>query len=125
VGFTNSQWTFGGRVVMILQPHGTLCADQAIVQFRNGQVTTVTAIGSPVYFEERRTDSGRPAQGHADRITYEAEQDTVRLDGHAQLSDGRNETISGSVLVYSIRDETLQAVSPGEKQGVHVTITPQ
>jgi lipopolysaccharide transport protein LptA len=124
VGFTNSQWTFAGRVVIILEPRGSLSADQAILQFRNGELTQVTAIGSPAYFEQRRTDSGRPAHGHADQITYDAKQDTVRLYGHAQLSDGRNVEISAPVFVYNVRDERLQADSPDERRGVHTTITP-
>jgi lipopolysaccharide transport protein LptA len=121
VDFTNSQWTFAGRVVIILEPRGTLWADHAILQFRDGELTRVTAIGSPAYFEQRRTDSRRPAHGHADQITYDPKQDTVRLDGHAQLSDGRDMEISAAVFVYNVRDERLQADSPGESRGVHST----
>jgi lipopolysaccharide transport protein LptA len=119
VGFTNGQWTFTGRVVINLEPGGTLRADQAILQFRDGELTQVTAIGSPAYFEQLRTDSLRPAQGHADRITYDAKQDTVRLDGHAQLSYERNVEVSSPLFVYYVRDERLQADSPGERQGIH------
>ncbi len=121
VDFTNSQWTFAGRVVILLEPRGTLWADQAILQFRDGEITQVTAIGSPAYFEQRRTDSRRPAHGHADRITYDPKQDTVRLDGHAQISDGRDMEISAPVFVYNVRDERLQADSQGETRGVHST----
>lgn len=123
VGFTDSQWTFAGRVVIGLKPRGTLCADEAIVQFRNSEVTQVTAIGSPAYFEQQHTDSGRPALGHADRIMYDAKQDTVHLYGHAQLSDGHDMEVSAPVLVYSVRDDKLQAESSGEGRGVHSTIT--
>jgi lipopolysaccharide transport protein LptA len=124
VDFTNSQWTFAGRVVIILEPRGTLWADHATLQFRDGELTQVTAIGSPAYFEQQRTDARRPAHGHADRITYDPKQDTVRLDGHAQLSDvsdGRDMEISAAVFVYNVRDERLQADSPGETRGVHST----
>ena len=124
VDFTNSEWTFAGRVVIILEPRGTLSADQAIVQFRDGQLTQVTAIGSPPYFEQRRSDSRRPAHGYADQIIYDAKQDTVHLYGHAQLSDGRKVEITAPVVVYNVRDERLQADSPGEKRGVHTTIRP-
>jgi lipopolysaccharide transport protein LptA len=132
VGFTNSQWTFVGGVVMILEPRGTLFADRVIVQFSNGQVTEGTAIGSPAYFEQPRTDSHRPVHGHADRITYDAKQDTVRLYGHAQLwvgpnqlSVGPNVEISAPMLVYNVREQRLQADSPDERRQVHATITPQ
>ena len=125
VGFTNSQWTFAGRVVIVLQPRGTLRADQASVQFRNGQVAQVTATGSPAYFEQPRTESRRSTHGHADRITYDADRDTVRLDGHAELADERKAEISAPVLEYNVRDERSLADSPGERRGVHMTITPQ
>jgi lipopolysaccharide transport protein LptA len=124
VGFTNSQWSFAGRVVIVLEPRGTLSSDQAIVQFRNSEVTQVTATGSPAYFEQRRTDSLHPALGHADRITYDAKQDTVHLYGHAQLSDGHDMQVNAPVLVYNVRDDKLQAESSGEGRGVHSTITP-
>jgi lipopolysaccharide transport protein LptA len=123
VDFTNSQWTFAGGVVILWQPRGTLRADQVIVQFSNGEVTGGSAVGSPASFEQQRTDSDRPVHGHADRITYDAKQDTVHLYGHAQLSDGRKE-MSAPVLVYSFRDETWQAEGPGERREVHITITP-
>jgi lipopolysaccharide transport protein LptA len=123
VGFTNSQWTFVGRVAIISERHGWLRADQAILQFREGELTLVTVIGSPVDFEQRRTDSLRPAHGHADQITYDVKQDTVRLYGHAHLSDGRKE-ISAPVLLYNVREERLQADSPGERRGVYITISP-
>jgi lipopolysaccharide transport protein LptA len=123
VGFTNSQWTFAGGVVMIWEPRGTLRADQVIMQFSNGEVTEGTATGSPAYFEQRRTDSDRPVHGHADRITYDAKHDTVHLYGHAQLSDGRKE-MSAPVLMYSFRDESWQAEGQDERREVHITITP-
>jgi lipopolysaccharide transport protein LptA len=123
VDFRDSQWTFVGQVVIVLQPRGTLWADQAIVDFRNNELAQVTAIGFPAHFEQRRTDSAPPAQGHADRITYDAKQDTVRLYGHAQLSDGRGVEISAPVAVYDVHSDRLQAESPGEGRGVHTTVT--
>ncbi len=123
VDFTNSQWTFSGRVEITLEPRGTVRADQAILQFRDGELTQVTTIGSPASFEQRRTDSRRPAHGHADRIIYDPKQDTVRLDGHAQIADQTDVEVSSPAFVYSIRDEKLQTDSPGEKPRVHGTVT--
>jgi lipopolysaccharide transport protein LptA len=123
VGFTNSQWTFVGRVVILSEARGTLRADQAILQFREGQLTQVTAIGSPAYIEQPHTDSRRSRYGHADQITYDARQNTVRLDGHAQLSVGSDE-ITAPVFIYNVRDEGLHADSPGGSRGVHMKIMP-
>jgi lipopolysaccharide transport protein LptA len=123
VGFTNSQWTFVGRVVIVSEPRGSLRADQAILQFREGELTQVTAIGSPAYIEQGPKDSLRPGHGHADQITYDVKQGTVRLYGHAQLSDGRKE-VSAPVFLYNVRDGRWQADSPGERRGVYITISP-
>jgi lipopolysaccharide transport protein LptA len=123
VGFTNSRWTFAGRVVILSEARGSLRADQAILQFRDGELTQVTAIGSPAYIEQPPTDSLRPGRGHADQITYDVKQGTVRLYGHAQLSDGRNE-MNAPMFLYNVRDAGWQADSPGEKRGVHITISP-
>jgi lipopolysaccharide transport protein LptA len=123
VGFTNSQWTFVGRVVIFSEARGSVRADQAILQFREGELTQVTATGSPAYIEQRRADSLRPGLGHADQITYDVKQGVVRLYGHAQLSDGHNE-ITAPEFLYNVRDEGLQADSPGERRGVHITVLP-
>ncbi len=123
VDFTNSQWTFVGRVMIISESRGSLHADQAILQFRAGELTQVTAIGSPAYIEQPRSDSLRPGHGQADQITYDAKQDTVRLYGHAQLSDGHKE-ISAPVFLYNVREQGLQADSAGERRDVHITILP-
>ena len=124
LGSKNSTWTFEGNVIISVQPQGTLRADQAVVEFRNNRVTQATVTGKPALFEEQPKDSRPAVHGRADRIVYNAEEDTVHLSGDAWLWGRHNEQISGPLLVYSIRDERLEAVSPGS-QGVHITVTPQ
>jgi len=123
VGFTDSQWTFAGRVVITLEPRGSLWADQAILEFRDGELAQITAIGSP-HFEQRRADSRGAGHGRADEITYDAKQDIVRLSGHAELSDGHGVQITAPVFVYDVRDDRLQGDSQSERRVVHITITP-
>jgi lipopolysaccharide transport protein LptA len=124
VGFTDSRWTFEGRVMITLEPRGTLWADQAILEFRGGELAQVTAIGSPAHFEQQRTDSRGVQRGQADQITYAAQQDTVRLSGHAELTGGHGVLITAPVFVYQIRDDSLQIDSESERRLVHMTITP-
>ena len=124
VGFTDSQWTFAGRVVITLEPRGSLWADQAILEFRDGELAQVTAIGSPAHFEQRRTDSRGAWHGYADEITYYAKQDIVRLSGHAELFDGHGMQISAPVFVYHVGDDRLQGDSQSERRVVRMTITP-
>lgn len=119
--FKSSRWTFDGNVVIALEPRGTLRSDQAVVQISDDRVSQATATGHPAQFEQQRANSRAPLRGHADRIVFDAQKDTVSLTGGAWLSNGRNE-ITGPVLIYSMRDERLTAVSPGRGLGVHITV---
>jgi lipopolysaccharide transport protein LptA len=123
VGFQNSQWTFAGRVMINLEPSGSLSADQAILEYRGGELAQVTATGSPAHFEQRRTDSQRAEHGQADEITYDPKQGTVRLHGHAQISDRQGTEITAPMLIYHVRNHTLQAMSESGKR-VQVTSLP-
>src|SRR6266853_5857279 len=83
-----------------------------------------TVTGKPAEFEQKRTDTDQLARGHAGEIVYDVSDGTVRLTDDAWLTDGQNE-ISSTLLVYSIREQRVQAAaSPGTDQRVHITITP-
>ena len=124
VGFQNSEWTFAGRVMITLEPRGSLWADQAILEYRDGELTQVTATGAPARFEQRRTDSQRAEHGQADEITYDAKQGTVRLQGHAQIFDGQSTQITAPMFVYHVHNDKLQAISESGKRAVHITTRP-
>jgi lipopolysaccharide transport protein LptA len=124
VGFQNSEWTFAGQVMITLEPRGSLWADQAILEYRDGELAQVTATGSPARFEQRRTDSQRAERGQADEITYDAKQGTVRLQGHAQIFDGQSTAITAPMFVYHVHSDRLQAISESGKPAVHVTTRP-
>ena len=124
VGFQNSQWTFTGRVMIISQTRGSLWADRAILEYRNGELAQVTATGSPAHFEERRTDSQPAQHGQADEITYDAKQDTVRFHGHARMFDRQSNEITAPMFVYHVRSHTLQAISENGTPAVHITTRP-
>jgi lipopolysaccharide transport protein LptA len=121
--FKRSLWTFDGHVLISLPPRGTLSSDRAIVQIRNDRVDRATATGDPAQFERPGTQSQAPLTGHADRIVYQATERTVRLSGDAWLSDGRNE-ITGPVLVYDLRQDTVQGASSGNSRSVRIRIVP-
>lgn len=121
LSFRNSRWTFGGNVVINVQPRGTLRSDQAVVQIRGNRVIVVTATGQPALFEQQRTPSLGAVHGHAHIIVYNAKEGTARLSGDAWLADGHNE-ISAPLLVYNFRNETMQAASPGGRRDVHITL---
>ena len=122
--FDNSHWTFDGNVRINGEQHGSLKSDQAVVEFRNKYISKATITGNPAEFEQKRTDTAEVARGHAREIVYNVADGTVRLSNDAWLSDGHNE-ISGPELVYSIREQRVQAATqPGTGDKVHILIQP-
>ena len=126
VDFKNSHWTFAGHVrIDDADQHGSLRADQAVVDFRDGHIERATATGKPAEFEQQRAQGAQLARGRAEEIAYDMSDGSVRLSKDAWLSDGQNE-ISGPLLVYNIRAQHMQAAAaPGTDQRVHIVITPQ
>jgi lipopolysaccharide transport protein LptA len=120
----DSRWTLQGNVRIEAQPSGNLRSDQATVEVRDNRIVRATVTGSPAEFEQQRTDNLGTAKGHADQIVYDVDGGTVLLTNDAWLSDGRNE-MSGPSISYNIREQKVQATSPGGSQGVHIIITPQ
>jgi lipopolysaccharide transport protein LptA len=122
--FKNSRWKFDGNVRINAEAHGNLRSDQAVVEFEDNQLKRATATGNPAEFDQRREDSNFTARGHADEIVYEVGAGTVRLSNDAWVADGRSNDIRAPVIVYSLRDERVQAsASPGTER-VHVTVAP-
>jgi lipopolysaccharide transport protein LptA len=120
----NSRWIFTGRVMITSEQRGSLWADQAILQYRDGALDQILATGAPVRFEQRRTDSERADRGQADEITYEAKQATVRLRGHPQISEGSGLEMSAPMFLYHVRDGKLQAYSDNGTRAVHIITKP-
>jgi lipopolysaccharide transport protein LptA len=126
VDFKNSHWTFEGHVhIDDSARHGSLRADEAVVDFRNGRIEHATVSGKPAEFQQERADNGRLARGHADQIDYDIESGSVRLSKDAWLSDGQND-FSAPLVVYNIITQQVQGASvPGTEQRVHIVVTPQ
>lgn len=123
--FKNSRWTFAGNVRINADPRGNLRSDEAVVEFEDNQLKRATATGAPAEFDQKRADSDVIARGHANQIVYEVAAGTVRLSNDAWITDGKNDDIRGPVIVYSLREEHVEATtSPGTDTRVHVTIAP-
>ena len=122
LNFANSRWTFDGNVHIDAEERGSLRSDQAVVEFKDNRIARATITGKPAEFEQKRADSGQPARGHADEIVYDVSNGTVRLSNDAWLTNGQTE-VSGSLLVYNIRGQSLQAgAAPGTDTRVHIKI---
>lgn len=124
LNFENATWNFSGNV-RISVDGGSLRSSEAVVNFSRNRITRATITGTPAEFEQRRTDSADVARGRAGRIEYDVPAGTVTLSSDAWLTDGRNE-ISGRELVYSVREQRVQAQArPGDAGRVRITIRPR
>ncbi|RPI14389.1 MAG: lipopolysaccharide transport periplasmic protein LptA [Lysobacterales bacterium] len=122
--FKDAEWQLKGAV-RITVPDGRLAADEATVNFKENQIQRAVIRGRPATFEQRLKESKQLAQGRANTIEYDVRAGSVRLDGDAWLTDGRNE-IRGRTLVYDVAKQRV-AANPGESEpgGVRITINPQ
>ena len=120
----NSRWTFTGRVTITSETRGSLWADRAILEYRDGALDRILATGAPVRFAQRRTDSKPADHGQADEITYEAKPATVRLRGHPQISAGSGLEMSAPMFLYHVRDGRLQGYSDKGTRAVHIVTKP-
>jgi lipopolysaccharide transport protein LptA len=122
--FDDSEWRLQGSV-QITVPDGKLDSSSATVKFRNNAIASAVISGAPARFQQKLKDTQQLAQGRAGSIEYDVQASTVRLQGDAWLSDGRNE-IRGETLVYDISKQRVVA-NPNEKDpgGVKITINPK
>lgn len=125
LNFANSKWNFDGKVQIDGEQRGNLRADQAVVEFKDNHIARATVTGKPAEFEQKRANSDQIARGHADEILYDLSDGTVQLKDDAWLCDGQSQ-ISGPLLVYNIREQSLGAAgAPGTAgQRVHINIAP-
>lgn len=122
--FEDSRWTFEGNVRIDMDDqNGRLRADEAVVNFRDNQLSRVEITGSPAEFEQKRTDSNAVARGRAGEIVYELGPGTVSLSKDAWLTDGSTE-IKNPQIVYDIRRQQVQASSRPGSERVRITIKP-
>lgn len=119
--FTDSVWTFTGKVLIRNADTEATC-DHAELTFRDNALRTAVLNGTPARFTQPRLDQRPPAQGRATTLTYDLEAGTIRMDKDAWLSDGTNE-ITGNEIAYDLRRELVTAGADQSGQ-VRMKITP-
>jgi lipopolysaccharide transport protein LptA len=118
----NSTWVLTGHV-QVFMPQGQLSADAATVRIVDKHIVSMSAEGAPALFErvaKAGADSGAEVDhGHARKIIYDKEHDTLQLGGDAWLSVGCSE-ISSEQLRYDILSGRVDA-DPGDGKRVQGT----
>ena len=116
--------TYSGHVVLT-QGGIKITADSVIVHQEQGQLTHITALGTPVkYFQQGETPD-QDIRGQANTMEYFAAEQRLQLIDNAKLSQGGN-SFSGNQIDYDTQREVVTAtVSESGTQRVQVTIQPK
>lgn len=118
----STRWVFDGDVRIDVENRGNLRANQAEVEFKDGQIARLNITGEPAEFEQKRKESDDMARGHAREIIYDVTQGTVRLASDAWLTYGGNDLRCPQIF-YDIRQQAAKCPSqPGSGQRVQFTI---
>jgi lipopolysaccharide export system protein LptA len=116
--------TYSGHVVLT-QGGIKITADSVIVHQEQGQLTHITAIGSPVKYSQQGETPEQDIHGQANTMEYFAAEQRLQLLENARLSQGGN-SFSGNQIDYDTQREVVTAtVSETGKQRVQVTIQPK
>lgn len=118
---------FQGNVLLV---QGTLMirADQVEGRQNDEGLQSVTALGNPVSFRQKRDGVDEYVEGFAARAEYDSVQSLLTLRGNARLRKGGDE-IRGEQITYDARTEFYKVVGQQNVAGpagrVRVTIKPR
>ncbi|WP_410487473.1 lipopolysaccharide transport periplasmic protein LptA [Acinetobacter sp. SAAs470] len=108
--------TYSGNVI-ITQGTMRLQANSIVANFNaKKEIQTITAKGSPAYFQQKTDPAKGLAKGSAQQIVYNADTGIITLTGNASLEqDGSS--IKGGVLRYSMNKGDIEALGTPNKTG--------
>ncbi|MDH5183599.1 MAG: lipopolysaccharide transport periplasmic protein LptA [Gammaproteobacteria bacterium] len=89
----------------------TILADRLEVHLKDNKLQTIIAEGNPVHFEQLG-DADKLVKGQSSHLYYDAEAETVKLNGEAQLQSA-NHSLQGEVIIYDVQNQTAE-VAGGE-----------
>lgn len=114
---------YKGNVVMI-QGNIRVTADTVTVISADGELTQITASGSPVTYQEKNQPQGEDISGESEVLEYYAADNRILLLNNAKLTQGRT-SFSGNRIEYNTETDIVTAeVSKTGKERVQVTIQP-
>ncbi|BCQ33154.1 MULTISPECIES: lipopolysaccharide ABC transporter substrate-binding protein LptA [Erwinia] len=116
--------TFTGKVI-VTQGTIKITADKVVVTRPGGDSnkTIVDAYGNPATFYQMQ-DSGKPVQGHAQKMHYELAKDLVELTGNAYLEQ-LDSNVKGDRITYLVKEQKMQAFGSSGKRVTTVLVPSQ
>lgn len=104
--------------VIITQGTINIHAEKVIVTYPGGKKDKayIEAFGDPVTFYQK-LDTGKPIQGHSQKVKYDIANKLLTLTGNAYLEQ-LNSNVQSNCIVYLVQEQHMQAFSD---KGQHVT----
>jgi lipopolysaccharide transport protein LptA len=117
-----NEWRLTGNVRIAIG-EAEIRAESAVFTFENDRLAAGELAGSPARFNDRNADGTSPANGGADKLSYDYAARTARLSGNAWVNKGRYE-IQGCDLIYDFSDE--QRITSGSADcGIRMRLLPE
>lgn len=113
--------TLSGNVE-ITQGTLRILADSISIALKNNALHTITGTGTPIEFRQEN-DSGELMVGEAKRISYNATNGTLTLEGAAKLTKPRQNLVSERIT-FDARTQKVSAEGGGETGRVNIQILP-
>lgn len=114
---------YSGNVV-ITRGTARITADEARLELVNGKLQAATIIGAPATFAQDPAD-GPPISGQAQRIEYDAANETAVLTGDARVTQGADSLQAASVRI-NLKTEQIEAHSDQQTpERVHIILHPE
>ncbi len=118
----NQMAIFTGRVVVV-QGTFVMCADQVTIRQDKAGNQNAIAVGAPALFREKRDGVDEWIEGEAERIEYDARNETLELFNRARVTREKDE-VRGNFIAYNSRTEVVRvqeqrdtAAAPTTREG--------
>lgn len=117
-----SDWQLKGKLRIQIDS-AVIRAEQGSFMFAANRLVSGKLSGDPAVFEESMPDNRGPVRGTARSIYYDNSAGTVRMEGGAAFTVGKNE-VKGCDLIYDLKQERVTSGSSDCGEPFTITIVP-
>ena len=117
---TIGQQTIASGTVQLVQGKVQLQADSMIIDWDEGEIALITAIGDQVQLEKKAIHTGSPVVAHADKVIFYRNEKRLVLTGNANLRQNGN-LFTGEEIHYDLTSEEFRAAAKtGDRNRVEI-----
>jgi len=116
--------TYAGNV-HVQQGTLNLRGEQMTVQLSDNKIESIVLTGNPATFVQRPEGKDTDQHANAGRIEYYASDDRVILLDKARIWQSGTEELRSDRIVFSLKDNTVNAGGNNSADRVHITLQPK